>query len=143
MLGGGGFHPKSRLGLRMTQATKRIGCSALRAMVEKDQLALFDYDTIRELTTFVAKGPNWEAESGSHDDCVMTLVLLGWLTGQQGFENYVGLSMRKMLMNQYEPVTLDEPFDGFFDANAAHEQSFVEDGDRWTTERLINSNWLV
>ena len=143
MLGGGGFHPKSRLGLRMTQATKRIGCSALRAMVEKDQLALFDYDTIRELTTFVAKGANWEAESGSHDDCVMTLVLLGWLTGQQGFENYVGLSMRKMLMNQYEPVTLDEPFDGFFDANATREQSFVEDGDRWTTERWINSHWLV
>jgi hypothetical protein len=112
---GGGFHPKARLGLRMTQATKRIGCAQVRTMVEKDQLLIFDYQTIRELTTFVAKGAKYQAEEGAHDDCVMTLVLLGWLTAQHGFENYVGLSMRKLLMNESEPVSLDEPFVGFFD----------------------------
>jgi len=74
---GGGFHPKARLGLRMTQATKRIGCAQVRTMVEKDQLLIFDYQTIRELTTFVAKGAKYQAEEGAHDDCVMTLVLLG------------------------------------------------------------------
>jgi hypothetical protein len=112
---GGGFAAKARPGLRMTMASKRIGCAQLRTMVEKDQLLIFDYDTIRELTTFVAKGATYVAEEGAHDDCVMTLVLLGWLTAQHGFENYVGLSMRKILMNQAEPVTLDEPFVGFFD----------------------------
>lgn len=127
---GGGFHPKSRLGLRMTQASKRIGCSALRAMIEKDQLVLFDFDTIRELTTFVAKGQNWEAEAGAHDDTVMTLVILGWLVGQQGFESYVGLSMRKMLANQYEPVSLDEPAMGFFDINA-DTPVVIDDGAVW------------
>lgn len=112
---GGSFNPKSRLGIRMTQATKRIGCAGLRAMIEKDQLVLTDYDTIHELTTFVLSGSKYEASPGKHDDTVMTLVLLGWLTGQQGFEDYIGLSMRKALMNQYEPVTLDEPFAGIFD----------------------------
>ena len=120
---------KSRMGLRQTQATKRIGCAALRAMIEKDQLLIYDYDTLRELTTFVAHGANYKAEQGAHDDCVMTLVLLGWLTAQTGFENYVGLSMRKLLLNQYEPVTLDEPFVGYIDSKP--ETSFVDDGDRW------------
>lgn len=111
----GNFVPKARLGLRVTQATKRIGCAALRAMIEKDQLVLFDYDTIHELTTFVLNGSRYEASPGKHDDIVMTMVLMGWLSGQQGFEDYIGLSMRKALMNQYEPVTLDEPFAGIFD----------------------------
>lgn len=139
---GGGFHPKSRLGLRMTAAAKRIGCSGLRAMIERDQLIISDFDTIRELTTFVANGQNWQAESGNHDDIVMTLVLLGWLTGQQGFESYVGTSMRRMLMNQYEPVTLDEPFEGFFDANGAGQQ-IVEDGAIWSADEPKDDFWVM
>lgn len=129
----GGFHQKSKLGLKMTQATKRVGCSALRAMIEKDQLFISDFQTIRELTTFVAKpgGMNWEAEVGNHDDCVMTLVLLGWLSVQQGFDNYVGLSMRKMLANQYEPVTLDAPPIGIIDANAEDERPTFDDNALW------------
>lgn len=138
----GGFHQKSKLGLRMTQASKRIGCSGLRAMIENDRLVIFDFQTIRELTTFVAKGQNWEAEEGNHDDCVMTLVILGWLTGQQGFENYVGLSMRKMLANQYEPVTLDEPTNGLFDVNR-EEAIVVDGGDIWQIDEPSRSdNWL-
>lgn len=135
---GGSFNPKSRLGLRMTQATKRIGCSALRAMVEKDQIVLFDYDTIHELTTFVANGHRYEASPGKHDDVVMTLVLLGWLSSQQGFEDYIGLSMRKALLNQYDPITLDEPFAGIFDPQpimewdgGARSYNVVKDDDFW------------
>ena len=41
----------------------------------------------------------------------------------------MGLSMRKLLLNQYEPVTLDEPFVGYMDSKP--ETSFVDDGDRW------------
>lgn len=132
-------HKKSRAGLRTSAVNKRIGCSALRAMVEKDQLLIFDFDTIRELTTFVAHGQNWRAETGAHDDCVITLVLLGWLSTQQGFENYVGLSMRKLLANQYEPVTLDAPAMGFFDINANEQLTVVEDGDVW---EIDSPNWL-
>tara|TARA_R110000868_G_scaffold79604_35_gene226510 strand:+ start:5392 stop:6570 length:1179 start_codon:yes stop_codon:yes gene_type:complete len=139
---GGGFHPKSRLGLKMTQATKRVGCAGLRAMVDKDQLLIVDYDTIRELTTFVANGDRWEAQPPAHDDTVMTLVILGWLTGQQGFENYVGLSMRKMLMNQYVPVTLDEPFEGIIDATFVTLHETVNDGQAvWDVEPDRDDFW--
>lgn len=139
----GGFNPKARMGLRMTQATKRIGCAQLRVMIERDQLLITDYQTLRELTTFVAKGNTYQAEEGAHDDCVMTLVILGWLTAQSGFENYVGLSMRRMLMNQAEPVTLEEPFVGFFDVQPdvvwdevainPSRYTVVEDTDFWKT----------
>jgi hypothetical protein len=133
-------HKKSRPGLRTSAVNKRIGCSALRAMLEKDQLLVFDFETIRELTTFVAHGQNWRAETGAHDDCVMTLVLLGWLSTQQGFENYVGLSMRKLLANQYEPVTLDSPPHGFFDVNAGTGPSkIIEDNTIWDVD---DASWL-
>lgn len=138
----GSGHKKSKPGLRVTAASKKVGCSGLRAMVEKDQLVIVDFDTLRELTTFVAHGQNWAAETGAHDDCVMTLVLLGWLTTQQGFETYIGLSMRKLLANQYEPVTLDTPPMGFFDANNEQTQQTQvdeEDGLVWTVNDL---SWL-
>jgi hypothetical protein len=71
----------------------------------------------------------------------MTLVLLGWLTAQRGFENYVGLSMRKLLINQYEPVTLDEPFVGYLSDEPT--VSWTEDGDRWSLsdEDIANDFW--
>jgi hypothetical protein len=98
-------------------------------------LLVTDYETIRELTTFVANGDRWEAQPPAHDDCVMTLVLLGWLTAQQGFENYVGLSMRKMLMNQYVPVSLDVPFAGIFDPASEGLREIFSDGkDRWEAD---------
>jgi hypothetical protein len=38
--------------------------------------------------------------------------------------------MRKLLINQYEPVTLDEPFVGYLSDEPT--VSWTEDGDRWT-----------
>ena len=103
----GGFGPKNRFGLKMTEATKRIGCSGLKTLIEKDKFIVNDYQTLRELTTYVAHNKSFAAEEGNTDDCVSTLVLLGWLTLQYGFENYVGLSMRKLLMEKHQPVSLD------------------------------------
>jgi len=110
-----GFHQSARLGLKSTEATKRIGCTGLKSLIENDQLLVQDYDTIQQLTTFVGKlnkrtglATIYEAEIGNHDDCVTPLVLLGWLTIQQGFENYIGLSMRKLLMEGQKPGQMPE-----------------------------------
>lgn len=127
----GGFNPKARLGLRQTIATKRIGCSSLRAMVEKDQLLVSDFDTLQELTTFVmsdtkTKNGTYEAESGHHDDCCMTLVLFGWLTAQSHFENYVGLSMRKLLINSAEVITLEAPPEPLMDVSVSQRPAWED-----------------
>lgn len=105
----GGFQAKSRLGLKVTEKTKRIGCTGLKSLVEKEKLLVSDFQTYRELTTYVAKNASYEAEMGNHDDTTATLILLGWLSLQVGFENYTGLSMRKMLVDGHSPVTLDAP----------------------------------
>jgi hypothetical protein len=116
-----GFHPSSRMGLKSSEATKRIGATGLKSLVENDQLLIRDYDTIQQLTTFVGKvnkrtglATIYEAEVGNHDDCVLPLVLLGWLSAQSGFENYIGLSMRQLLMEGRDPLDIEPPFAGFF-----------------------------
>jgi hypothetical protein len=105
----GGFGLKSRFGLKMSEATKRIGCSGLKTLFEQDKYIVNDYQTLRELTTFVVHNKTYQAEVGNHDDIVMTLVLLGWLTLQLRYEDYVGLSMRKLLMDRGETLTFDTP----------------------------------
>ena len=105
----GGFGLKSRFGLKMTEATKRIGCSGLKTLFEQDKYIVNDYQTLQELSRFIVVNNSYEAEAGNNDDIVMTLVLLGWLTLQLGFENYVGISMRRLLMEKQEPLTFDLP----------------------------------
>ena len=97
ILTGGFGSGKSRRGVKTTAGVKRVGCSMLKTMIEEDKLLVTDYDTISELTTFVAKKNSYEADSGHHDDLVMSLVLFGWLTYQQYFKELVDIDIRKDL----------------------------------------------
>jgi hypothetical protein len=142
----GGFHERAKFGLKSSEATKRIGCTGLKSLVENDKLLIRDYETMQQMTTFVGKlnkrglATVYEAEIGNHDDCISPLVLLGWLTLQQRFEDYVGLSMRKLLMDGAKNLPiLEEPFVGFIDPNAGHVVvgqgpqgvDIVDDNDFW------------
>lgn len=95
--------PGSKIGLKSNEKTKRTGCTGLKSLVELDKLIIVDYETLQQMTTFVGKlnkrglATIYEAEIGNHDDCMSPLVLLGWLTMQQGFENFIGLNMRQEL----------------------------------------------
>jgi len=93
----GGFARTSRLGVRMTSAVKRIGCSNLKELVEKDQLIVQDFDTISELGSFVSKGRFYEAEEGQRDDLAMGLVLFGWLARQPYFRDFTNTNYRARL----------------------------------------------
>jgi len=153
-----GFNPKARLGLKMTEATKRIGCTGLKSLIENDKLFIRDYETMRQLTTFVAKVPKngsmsrprtYEAEAGNHDDCITPLVLLGWLTLQSAFENYVGLSMRQLLTEGREPLSLEPPALGIM-GDLEQQQivgkvagyDVVDDPSFWLTDEDKSNNWL-
>jgi hypothetical protein len=116
----------AKVGLKSSVATKRIGCTGLKSLMENDKLIVNDYETMTQLTTFVGKPDKrglltvYEAEIGNHDDCISPLVLLGWLTAQSAFENYVGLNMRQLLTGGGDPVDLEPPLLGFFDEGTAH-----------------------
>lgn len=146
----GGFGPKCRFGLKVTEATKRIGCSGLKTLIEKDKYLISDYQTLRELTTYVVHNTSYAAEVGNFDDCVATLVLMGWLTLQIGFENYVGLSMRKLLMEKHEPVSMELGAIGIMGdlerqtviGQTSGGIDIIDDKDFWRTEPDTSANWL-
>merc|ERR1712242_11228 len=59
VVGSGFSGKKTQMGVRMTQAVKKTGCSNLKALIEEDKLETKDYDIISELTTFIQKKQSW------------------------------------------------------------------------------------
>jgi hypothetical protein len=94
-----GFAPGSKLGLRTTKATKRVGCMNLKNLVESDKLIINDYDTIDELMRFSFNGQSYEAEEG-HDDLTMGLVLFAWLATQTYFKEISNSDIRRDLFTE-------------------------------------------
>lgn len=94
---GAGFGVNARLGVKTSASIKRLGCSTMKAMIEEDKLIIQDYNTIEELSTFVAKRGTYAADSGHHDDMVMTLVLFGWMTSQPYFKEISDINIREDL----------------------------------------------
>jgi len=134
VLGGGFGQTKPRFGVKMSPAVKRIGCMALKALIENQQLLVCDFDIIQEFMTFVQEGSSYEAEYGKHDDMIMTLVLIGWATSQQYFKNLVESDVRAQILAHNEAMMEADmvPF-GFFDdhnASEIHEDGVWEEFDR-------------
>jgi hypothetical protein len=97
---GSGFGYGSFFGVRTTKAVKRIGCSTLKDLIEKDKLLITDFETIVELASFISKGTSYQAEEGQHDDLVMTLVLFAWLVRQDYFKELTDLDIRQRLYEE-------------------------------------------
>ena len=95
-----GFKKKIAFGIRQSTQTKMIGCTNLKTLIESDKLIVNDEQTINELITFSADKKTFKAEEGNHDDCVMTLVNFGWLTGQKYFKENINNDIRKTLQKE-------------------------------------------
>lgn len=91
---------KTYNGVKMSNQTKKIGCLALKEMIEGDKLILNDFDIISEISTFIAKAQSYEASSGYHDDLVSTLVMFGWLTTQPYYKELVNIDVRRRLYEE-------------------------------------------
>jgi hypothetical protein len=110
----------------MSVQVKRMGCSNLKTLIEGNKLIINDFDTISELTTFVANKTSFSAESEANDDMVMGLVMFAWATTQKYFKEIVNHDIRKQIqledMNQLDQEVLpaliiedglDHPFEVF------------------------------
>ena len=117
-IAGTGFSGKqSQLGLRTTKATKKIGCSNLKTMIETDKFIIQDFDIIAELSTYILKGKEkYEAEEGSPDDLVMCLVMFAWLSNQTYFKELTDQDIRARLVDEQSHLMEQDmaPF-GFVD----------------------------
>ena len=130
-----GYGNKSNRGVRTTKSVKRLGCSQIKSLIEGEKLLIQDFDTIAELSTFIAKGGSFEAEEGSHDDLVMTLVLFSWMTSQSFFADLTNTNIKQKLyeeqMKQIEQEQLPTFLAGHIDVDNP-DKTFVENGAVWT-----------
>ncbi len=129
---GGGFAKNIQLGLRTSKQIKRIGCAALKDLIEQDQLIVPDFESIKELTTFALTNNTYQAEEGAHDDIAMTLVIFAWLVQQRYFKELTNMDIRKkMWEEQMETLEQDMlPF-GLIDDGMEAETVVDTDGQTW------------
>jgi len=134
---GGGFSGRgNQLGLRMTKGTKKIGTSNLKSLIEGDKLIIQDFDIISELSTFIARGKSFEAESGATDDLVMCLVIFSWLANQRYFKELTNVDVRgQMFTDQQNAIEADMAPFGFIDDGLNDPEGqdgyFVDAGEVW------------
>jgi len=134
---------KVQLGVKMSSAVKKVGCSNLKALIEDDKLLISDYDIIAELTTFIQKGQSWQAEEGCHDDLAMCLVMFSWLAVQDYFKELHDNDIRaRMYEEQREAIEADMAPFGFMD-DGLQDTSFVDtDGDRWHVDEYGDRSYM-
>jgi hypothetical protein len=133
------YNKNQSYGLKMSVATKRIGCNNLKTLIEDDKYIVNDEITIDELMTFVARRNSYMAEEGKNDDTVMNLVLLGWLSTQQLFKDTMDVDIRKKIEEEKMNLKKEEelPFavtpetEYYNPHNLDMQNSEVVDGDRW------------
>ena len=109
------------LGVEMTRKVKRLGCSAIKDILENGKLDIVDENTILEISTFEAKGQSYEASDGNHDDLMMNLVMFGYFVSTQYFADMTDIDLKKMLFDQRMKQIEDDvvPF-GFIDDGSEH-----------------------
>ena len=131
-LDGGFGKGGSQLGIRTTTATKRVGCSNLKNLIEEDKLIIDDFDTIDELISFISKRQSFEADDGHNDDLVMSLVLFAWCTTQQYFKDLLNMDIRKELYKEKMQQLEEEmtPF-GFINDGGGDDFQIDADGTLW------------
>ena len=96
--------------------SNKLDASNLKALIEDDKLIIPDYDTIAELTTFIAKGQTFQAEEGCNDDLAMCLVIFAWMAMQEYFKQMHDNDVRQRIYDdQRENIEQDMAPFGFVD----------------------------
>ena len=143
---GSGFSGvKTQLGVKMSQVTKKVGCSNLKTLVEDDKLIFCDYNIIAELTTFIQKKQSFEAEEGCNDDLAMCLVIFAWLVAQDYFKEMTDQDVRKKIYEEQKNAIEQDmaPFgficDGFDEMGG---ETIESDGTVWKTDEYGDRSYM-
>jgi len=118
----------------MNKKVKRLGCSAIKDILETNKLNVVDENTIMEISTFVSKGTSYEASEGNHDDLMMNLVMFGYFASQQYFSDMTNIDLKQMLFDQRMKEIEDDmvPF------------GFVDDGSEWLAQEESKDHpWAI
>ena len=131
------------IGIEINRKTKRLGCSAIKDILETNRLTINDDNTILEISTFEAKGQSYEASDGNHDDLMMNLVLFGYFVSTQYFSDMTDINLKQMMFEQkMQEIENDVVPFGFIDDGSAAIQQIENQDDPWRvrvdeTERFM------
>jgi len=120
------------LGIEINRKTKRLGCSAIKDILENNKLKIVDDQTILEISTFEARGQSYEASDGNHDDLMMNLVMFGYFVSTQYFADMTDINLKDMLFKQKMKEIEDDmvPF-GFIDDGTDYSNQIETQDDPW------------
>ena len=123
------------IGIEITRKTKRLGCSAIKDILENNKLEIVDENTILEISTFTARGQSYEAADGNHDDLMMNLVMFGYFSSTQYFGDMTDINLKDMLFNKRVKEIEDDvvPF-GFIDDGSDYIEVIEKRDDPWQVE---------
>jgi len=124
------------LGIEITRKTKRLGCSAIKDILETNKINIVDEQTILEISTFEAKGQSYEATDGNHDDLMMNLVMFGYFVSTQFFADLTDINLKEMLFKQkMEEIENDMVPFGIIDDGSDYIQQIEskDDDNTWLT----------
>ena len=115
------------IGVEITRKTKRLGCSAIKDLLESNKIKIVDETTIMEISTFESRGLSYEASDGNHDDLMMNLVMFGYFVSTQYFGDLTDIDIKKMLFEKkIKEIEDDLPPFGHIDDGSAHIEKLEE-----------------
>lgn len=135
-----------QLGVKTSTQVKRLGCMAIKTIIEENKLLVEDEVIISEFTTFIEVRNSYEADQGYHDDMAMTLVLFGWMTTQQFFKDLTNESLRESIFkNRIDSINISMTPYFFHDGVEEFEQmdSMVYSGNIPVSEDIDDIRWLL
>jgi hypothetical protein len=144
IVGSGFSGVKTQLGVKMSQVTKKVGCSNLKTLIEDDKLIFCDYNIISELTTFIQKRQSFEAEEGSNDDLAMCLVIFAWLVAQDYFKEMTDQDVRKRIYEEQKNAIEQDmaPF-GFISDGFEDETEIIDTtGEVWRVDEYGDRSYM-
>ena len=146
VMGSGFSGGKAQLGVRTTKATKKVGCSNLKQLIEDDKLFIPDLDCIGELSTFIIKGSSFQADDGQNDDLVACLFIFAWATDQTYFKELTDMDIRQTMMREQQDALEQDMAPFGFIVTGLEEENIGEMVDEYGTKwnpviRNYETNW--
>jgi hypothetical protein len=129
---------KNKMGIEITRKSKRLGCSGIKDLIEEGKLAIYDEQTILEISTFVAKGQSFEASDGNHDDLMMNLVMFGYFSTSSDFNDLTDINLKEMMfLQRMQQIENDiVPFGFIDDASDMIDQLEMQD-------EMKDKDWFI
>ncbi len=105
-----------RIGIEMNRKVKRLGCTAIKDLLEHKKLEIVDEHTILEISTFTSRKSSYAASDGNHDDLMMNLVMFGYFVSTQYFSDMTDINLKEMMFaKRMKAIEDDVPPVGYID----------------------------